>query len=193
MLRRFAFLLLLPLVALSAVAQRIAFYATYSLTHAGNAESGITQTANGTQNQYTTLNSSGYGGGVTLNIFRLPGLALGLDTHGATRTGIGNIDQALFGLKLSATKPLVHIKPYVGAGAGFMKTRARNASNVPQYVTPDSAFTTHYDFYQVFGGLDYPYKKVLDFRLIEVGGGSSFGMPQNISVFTVNTGVVLHF
>ncbi len=193
-LRALMIALLLTAAAASCAAQRVAFYATYSFTRAGNVEDGITQTATGLQNQYGTLNSSGFGGGATLYLFHLPGIAVGLDTRGATRTGLGNVDEALFDVKLSATKQLFHVKPYIGGGGGFMKTRARNVSDPASgFTDTDDSFTTHYDYYQGFAGLDYPLKKVLDVRLIEVGVGSSFGMPQNESVITINSGIVLHF
>lgn len=194
LLRAILFLAVVLVSGLSSSAQRVAFYGTYAFTHVGSVESGIVQTGSGLQNEYGSLNSSGFGGGATLYLFHLPGVAIGLDTHGATRTGVNNFDDALFGVKLSATRPLLHVKPYIGGGAGFMKTLARNTSNAASgFTTTIGGFAAHYDFYQAYLGLDYPLKRALDIRLIEVGAGSSFGRRDNVSVTSINTGIVLHF
>ena len=177
-----------------AVAQRVEFYATLAVTHAGDVPDGVIQTSTGFQEQYTSITTAGLGGGMTYNVFRLPAVSVGLDARGATRTGIGSLDDSLFGVKVAANVPVAHVKPYLEAGAGLMTTRAPNVSSATSgYQTTAGSFTTHYDYYEVLSGVDYPWKKVLDFRLIEIGAGSSFGASRNATVFSVNTGIVLHF
>jgi len=191
----FCFLVLLCVCqGRAAQAQRVEFYGTFAVTHAGNVPDGVVQTTSGFQAQYTELTTAQLGGGATYNVFRMPLVSVGLDARGATHTGIGSLDDSLFGVKVAANVPVLRVKPYIEAGAGLMTTRARNISSASSgETTTAGSFTSHYDYYEVLGGLDYPWKKVLDFRLVEIGAGSSFGNAPNASVFSFNTGVVLHF
>ena len=131
-----------------------------AVTHAGDVPNGVVQTASGFQQQFTDITTVGLGGGVTYNVLRLPVISVGLDARGATCTGVGSLDDSLFGVKLAANVPVAHVKPYVEAGAGLMTTRAHNISSPSSgYTTTAGAFTTHYDYYEVLGGMDYPWKK----------------------------------
>ena len=73
------------------------------------------------------------------------------------------------------------------APPGYLGTRTANAGNASQTVT------NHYAVYEVLGGVDLPWVKFVDFRLIEIGAGSSFGSSPNPSFYTVNSGLVVHF
>jgi hypothetical protein len=50
----------------------------------------------------------------------------------------------------------------------------------------------------ILRGIDSPLIKFVDFRVIELGGGTGVSIPgsssaPNTSLFTINSGVVIHF
>jgi hypothetical protein len=179
-------LLIAALVLFTAAAahgQVASIYVTYAPTH-------LTNVQTGTPPQYTTYWTSGVGGGVTINFLPLPVISLGLDFRGSTRPGTLGADTAQAGLKLTVHPPLIRIKPYVEAAAGYLGTRTVSTS-IPVGSTTNGTYIT----WEILGGVDYPLIHFVDLRLIEVGGGQGIntGTGINPSLFTVNTGLVLHF
>ena len=175
-------------------AQKVEFYGTLAFTHLSNVPAGEVQSPSGFQEQYTSITPVGVGGGITVNVLSLPLVSLGLDVRGMNRQGAGGAENALFGVKLTAKTPVAHVKPYMQGAAGFMVAHTRNVSSPASgMTTTDGQFASHYAMYEVLAGIDYPLRRVLDFRIIEIGAGSSFGTSPNTSVFSVNSGLVLHF
>jgi hypothetical protein len=98
------------------------------------------------------------------------------------------------GLKLGFHPPLIRLKPYIQASGGYVATRTVNVSTG----SAGGTFENKYAAWEVLGGVDIPLAPFFDFRVIELGGGTgvnAFGSSNqpNISLFTVNTGLVLHF
>jgi hypothetical protein len=162
-------------------AQVASIYVTYAPTH-------LTNVQTGNPPQYSTYWTNGLGGGVTLNFLPLPVISLGLDLRGSTRSRTPGADTAQAGLKLTVRPPAINIKPYVEAAAGYLGTRTVNAA-------AGGAASGTYLTWEILGGVDYPLMHFIDLRLIEVGGGQAIntGTGVNPSLFTVNTGLVLHF
>lgn len=178
--------LLVALVLFTAVAARgqaASLYVTYAPIHLTNVQTG----AGG---QYTSYWANGVGGGITLNFLPLPVVSLGLDLRGSTRPGTVGADTATVGLKLGIHPPVLRVKPYVQASVGYLGTRTFSSS-IPVGSTTNGTYIT----WEILGGIDYPVMHFVDLRLIELGGGQgiSTGSGGNASLFTVNTGLVLHF
>jgi hypothetical protein len=173
---------LVVLAAAAAHAQVASIYVTYAPTH-------LTNVQTGTPPQYTTYWTNGFGGGVTVNFLPLPVVSLGLDLRGSTQPGTPGADTGQAGIKLTVHPPAFNVKPYVEAAAGYLGTRTVSTS------TPGSTHNGTYLTWEILGGIDYPLVHFLDLRLIEVGGGQAIntGAGVNPSLFTVNTGLVLHF
>jgi hypothetical protein len=191
MYRRLIVAALVLLTAAVAHAQVASVYVTYSPTHISNAQTGsVFTTGAGNQPTYTTYWASGVGGGITLNFLPLPVVSLGLDLRGSTKPGTLGADTAQAGLKLGIHPPIIRIKPYVEAAAGYLGTRTFSTS-IPVGSTTNGTYIS----WEILGGIDYPLMHFVDLRLIEVGGGQgiSTGTGQNASLFTVNSGLVVHF
>ncbi len=185
----FAATLLIPIAAES---QAISVYGTFSPVHASNVETGINAS---NQEQFTSYWSNGFGGGVTLGLIPIGPIRLGFDFRGSTKSGLNGADTALAGLKFGIKVPLISLKPYVQASAGYLATRTANVSSG---ATPNTTFGNQYLAYEILGGLDYPLVHFVDLRLIEIGAGQgvnvfAFGSTANATIFTVNTGIVVHF
>ena len=159
-------------------------YVTYSPTHLSNVESGVNSS---NQTQYSDYWASGIGGGVTLNFLPLPAVSLGLDLRGSTKSGTNGADTALAGLKLGVHVPGLHLKPYIEGAGGYLATR----TYTPAGTTDNNKFLA----WEILGGIDDPIAHFLDWRVIELGGGQGIktGSGPNASLFTVNTGLVVHF
>lgn len=164
-------------------AQVASVYVTYAPTH-------LTNVQTGNPPQYTTYWANGVGGGLTFNFLPLPVISLGLDLRGSTRSGTPGADTAQAGLKLTVHPPVFNVKPYVEAAAGYLGARTVSTS-IPIGSTTNGTYIT----WEILGGVDYPLMHFVDLRLIEVGGGQGIntGTGMNPSLFTVNTGFVLHF
>ena len=200
---------LLLLTALAAApgahAQVLEAYATFSPTHASNIETGSVFTGTGYTEQYTSFFVPAIGGGVTLNFLQLGPVKLGFDLRGSTKPGTNGIDTALLGFKLAVKPPLLPIKPYVQVSGGYVATRTGNVStltNGAAVTTIGGTFTNQYAAFEGMAGVDYHLLPFVNLRLLEVGvgkgynSGISFGaanVSQNLTFFTLNTGVVLHF
>ena len=195
-LRAFATALILCLTV-AAHAQVASIYVTSSNLRSSNVETGVTYTAaNGYQDQYTNFWASGIGGGVTVNFLPLPLISLGLDVRGSTRPGTTGADTALVGIKFGVHPPIIRIKPYIQASAGYVATRTVNVSNInPSPGGNSTTFSNKYAAYEILGGIDYPLVHFVDIRLIEIGGGKVIlnGSTSNPNLLTVNAGLVLHF
>jgi hypothetical protein len=63
--------------------------------------------------------------------------------------------------------------------------------------TVGGTFANQYIAWEILGGIDYPLAKIIDLRIIEVGGGKGYDVlgaaNSNLSLFTVNSGLVVHF
>ena len=158
-------------------------YVTYAPIHLSNVQTG-------NQAQYTDFWASGVGGGVTINFLPLPVVSLGLDLRGSTKPGTVGADTAMVGLKLGIRPPVIRIKPYVQASAGYLGTRTYSTS-----IATNSTSNNDYITWEILGGIDYPLMHFVDFRIVEVGAGQGWntGSGGNANIFTVNTGLVLHF
>ncbi len=192
-MRRLSLLAALFVIALSGYvqAQVVSIYGTYSPTRVTGVQTGsVYNPPSGYQNEYTTVWANGFGGGVTLNFLPLPVISLGLDLRGSTRPGTVGADTALAGIKLGVHPPIIRIKPYIQASAGYLATRTVNQSTGLAGTT----FTNKYAVYEVLGGIDYPLVPFLDLRLIEIGAGQVIlNNSNNPNLLTINTGLVLHF
>jgi hypothetical protein len=194
-MRRYVLLAALIFLFSSGVnAQVVSIYATSSSGRFSNVATGAVSSGSGFQEQYTNFWAPGVGGGVTLNFLPVGPVRLGLDFRGSTRPGTVGADTAMAGLKLGFHPPLLRLKPYIQASGGYVATRTVNVSTG----NAGGTFENKYAAWEVLGGVDIPVAPFFDFRLIELGGGTginAFGSSNqpNISLFTVNTGLVLHF
>lgn len=185
-------LLLTATLGVSAArAQIVSVYGTFSPTHVSNIQTGAVLTSSGYTNQTTSLWTRGFGGGVTFNFLPIGPVALGVDLRGSTRLGTPGLDTAMAGLKLTLKPLVIPFKPYVQASGGYLATRTNNVSTG---VPPDSTFTNRYAAYEVFGGVDYKFLPFIDVRLLEIGVGKGYTSGNyNTTIFTANTGFVVHF
>lgn len=193
-MRRIFFLAALVFIASTiAHAQAVELYVTSSSGRFSNVATGVTSTS-GNQEQYTSFWASGIGGGVTVNFLPVGPVKLGFDLRGSTRPGTAGADTAMGGLKLAFNPPLIRLKPYLQASGGYVATRTVN-------VTPSlagSTFNNKYAAWEILGGVDIPLAPFFDLRAIELGGGTGLNVlgssnSPNISLFTLNTGLVVHF
>ena len=189
------FLLALLCASPHASAQAVEFFGTLSVNHLSQVPTGYLTAKGAEQEQFTSMTPVGMAGGVDLRLFSGAGVRVAAEARGATRPGLtGSMDNALFALKIGAHAPVLHVKPYVEGGAGFMSAHTANVSDAASArMTTTGSFASHFDIVEGFAGVDYPVGRFVDLRLIEVGAGSSMGATPNTSIFSVNTGVVLHF
>jgi hypothetical protein len=199
MRRNLLLAVLAPLFVACAHAQ-VAIYVTSSSDHLTDVQTGSVLTSGNYQEQYASYWTSGIGGGVTFNFLSLGPVKLGFDRRGSTHPDTVGADTAMGGVKVGFNPPLIHLKPYVEAAGGYVGTRTVNistsASDPSQPV--GGTFSNKYAAWEILGGIDYPLIKFVDLRLAEVGGGAGVNVPgipdgPCISLFTVNTGLVLHF
>jgi hypothetical protein len=194
MRRRFLLVALVVFFAAESHAQVASIYLTSSSGRFSNVATGAVSTDTGFQEQYASFWASGVGGGVTLNFLPVGPVRVGLDFRGSTRPGTVGADTAMVGLKVGFHPPLIRLKPYVQASGGYVATRTVNISTG----NAGGTFENKYAAWEILGGVDVPLMPFLDFRVVELGGGTgvnAFGSSNspNISLFTVNTGLVLHF
>jgi hypothetical protein len=191
-MRRFLPLLALLFAPLTQ-AQVLSLYGTFSDPHLTNLVDGAT----GNNATLTTIShfTPGFGLGATFGFLPIGPIHLGLDVRGSSKPGNDGSDLILVGPRLAAKLPGLRLKPYLQASAGYLRTRTTLVSSPLPAGTQE---TSTYAAYEIIGGLDYPLLPILDFRVIELGGGqgvSAFdsGDGHNTSLFTVNSGLVLHF
>jgi hypothetical protein len=186
--------LLLALTTAAAHAQ-VSLYVTSSNAHFSGVETGDALTSSGYQEQYATFWSSGIGGGVSLTFLPLGPVKVAFDLRGSTHPGTVGSDTAFGGIKVGINPPGLHLKPYIQASGGYIDTRTVNVSTNPSQ-TVGGTFDNKYAAWEILGGIDYPIVHFVDLRLIEVGGGQALGIlanGSNPSLFTINSGIVLHF
>ena len=189
--------LMAALLLLSAAAMRAQVAAVYVTSSSGrfsNVATGTILTTSGFQEQYTNFWTSGIGGGVTLNFLPVGPLKLGFDLRGSTHPGTVGADTAMGGVKAAFNPPLIHIKPYIQASGGYVATRTVNVTSG----TNGATFNNKYAAWEILGGVDVPLAPFFDLRVIELGGGTGVSVPgssntPNISLFTINSGLVVHF
>lgn len=202
-----------PLVFLAALlvflpsplcAQTLSVYGTVTTVHASNVYSGIQFSSPG-GTQYTGFWAAGVGGGVTVNVVRLPVGSLGFDLRGSVEPGPKGGNTALAGVKFGFHLPDSRLKPYAQASVGLLTTRTQDQSVIVNtapsgYMTVTSysgEVTSHYIAFEGLGGIDYGINPVVDYRIIEVGVGSGhrtgFSSGENATFLTINTGIVVHF
>lgn len=178
-------------------AQIFSIYGTVSIPHFSGVPTGYACNNSGCTTQTTSITPVGFGGGITLNFLPLPFVSLGVDLRGSTKPGTTGADTGLFGLKATFKPPVVKLKPYVQVSGGYFATRTPNVSTSPSppYTTYGGTYSNQGAMYEVIGGLDVPVVHFVDLRVIEVGGGQALGLFNNKSsgVFTINSGIVLHF
>ena len=188
-------LLLLPAAA---SAQVISIYGTFSGTNASGLVDG---NAGSISTGYTTTTTShfspGVGGGVTFGILPVGPVHLGFDLRGSTKPGSDGADLILAGPRLGLKLPAIRLKPYVEAAGGYLRTRT---TLVNSGLPSGTQLTAQYGAWEALGGIDYPLLPVLDLRLIEVGAGKGYEYSAagvsgtyTVSLFTINSGLVLHF
>jgi len=180
--------------------QVLSFYGTYSPAHVSTLTTAIDLVTGTTQ--YASLWTNGAGFGATARILRLGPATLGLDLRGTPKTGTPAIDTVLVGLKLGARLPLTRLKPYVQVSGGLLSIRNLIATTYPANTVSSSTANENDTAVQFIGGVDYPVRRFLDVRAIELGigeaqffnllGGSGTA-PPNHTLFTVNSGFVVHF
>ena len=178
--------------AIGVRAQVASLYVTSSTGRFSNIQTGVISTPSGYEEQYTSFWTSGIGGGLTLNFLPVGPIKLGLDFRGSTHPGTVGADTAMAGFKVGFNPPLIRLKPYLQASGGYVATRTVNVS------VNGATFDNRYAAWEILGGIDIPLAPFLDFRAVEVGGGTGINVPggastPNISLFTVNSGLVLRF
>jgi len=110
---------------------------------------------------------------------------LGSDSRLEFARGSYSSNALLFGLRLAAKPVAVPLKPYIQASLGMVHFNK----------TDLNASSTNLE-YRIAGGLDYTLLPHVDWRVIEIGGGSIFdynignGTHQGNSLTTYSTGVV---
>jgi hypothetical protein len=197
-MRRLLPLLVALLLVPSARSQALAAYVTLSPSHLSNIQTGAVYSVSGGYiNQTTSYTTVGVGGGITANFLPIGPIRLGFDLRGSTRPGTSGVDSALIGVKLGVHPPGLRLHPYIQASVGYLASRTTNVSTPPGQTSGQAGgtFGNQYAVYEILGGIDYPLVGPLDFRVVEIGGGSgiaNFGS-YNPAFFTVNTGLVVHF
>ena len=185
-------LLLSAMFCLPAHGQFVEVYGTLSIPHVSNLPTGsICNAQSACTEQYRSLTAVGFGGGVTLRLVPLGLVDLGLDFRGSDKPGTPGVQTGMVGFKVTAKPPVLHIRPYGQVSAGYFATSTPNAGGT----AGTAPFSNKGAAYEVLGGLDLPLLPILDVRVVEVGGGQAFGLfnSKTSSIFTVNTGLVLHF
>lgn len=199
---RLALLVAAPLLTPVLRAQIISAYVTSANTHLSNVQTGsVYSGAAGYQNQFTSYWTSGIGGGVTLGILPIGPVRLGFDVRGSTKPGTTGADTAFAGLKLGLKAPLIPIKPYVQVSGGYVATRTVNVSTSSIGGNAvGGTFTNQYAAYEVLGGVDFKLIPFVDLRAVEVGFGKGYNVggltasgTSSMTLFTINTGLVVHF
>jgi hypothetical protein len=185
-------------------------YFTSVNTHFSNIQNG--QTYNPSTATYTNLFTTSwpaqFGGGVTMDLIKGGPAHLGLDLRGSTNHSSTGADTVMFGPRLAAHVPIFHVKPYLAAEGGYVATRTNGSTTTVTgntIATSSVPITNRYAAWEAFAGVDYPLISHIDFRVVEIGTGKgylvtpgistiNFGNTNTqISLFSIDTGVVVHF
>ena len=118
----------------------------------------------------TSRNLGGVDFGAYYNVSRGPGMKLGADVRDTT-VHANNASLNIFSVALRVeSAPLTHeIRPYVEVAAGAATSKAQQ-----------SQIHTTRGMFGVFGGIDYPLTRHIDFRVVELGYGSVTTQNSNI-------------
>jgi len=197
-MRRLLPLLVLAISTSAAPAQVFSAYATFAGTNSSGLVNGNTgSVTTGYTTTTTTHFSPGVGGGVTFGILPIGPIHLGFDLRGSTKPGNDGADLVLAGPRVGLKLPVIKLKPYVQVSGGYLRTRT---TLVNSGLPAGTQLTAQYGAWEVLGGVDIPLLPVLDLRLVEVGGGKAYEFSAagvngtyTVSLFTVNSGLVLHF
>ena len=183
------------IVAFPCANAQVTIYGTFSSVHLSGVDTGVSLTSSGFQTNTDSFFASGIGGGVTLNFLHLGPAALGFDLRGSTRPGTPGADTAMAGIKLGLHPPRTRIKPYVQFSGGYLASRTPFRGSDPP--GPNATVSNKYAAYEVLGGVDYSVAHFIDVRVVEIGVGKAFdvgiGSSDNPTLFTINTGIVVHF
>jgi hypothetical protein len=190
--------ILLALFATAAHGQALSIYATYSPAHLSNVQTGAVYSAtSGYINQTTSYWSSGFGGGLTANFLPIGPLRIGFDLRGSVKPGSIGANYALFGVKVGVHPPVLKVRPYGQFSVGYLSSSTTNVSTAAGQTSGSigGIFGNKYAAWEVMGGVDYPLLSHLDARIVEIGAGGALniGGSYNPSLFTVNSGLVVHF
>ena len=141
----------------------------------------------------TSRNFGGLDFGAYYNISHGPGAKFGIDVRDTT-VHSNNASLNIFSLAARAeSAPLVHgIRPYAEIAAGAATSKAQQ-----------SQIHTTRGYFGVFGGVDYPLTRHVDFRIVEIGYGGVtvqnsfiYGSPNPIGssrMLQVSSGLVFRF
>lgn len=190
--------LLMAWCAGAAQAQIVSVYGTFSPVHVSGVASGSIPAGTGFTPQYASQWGSGVGGGVTFNFLPIGPVKLGFDLRGSTKFRAEGTDTAMGGFRVSLKAPLIPLKPYAQVSGGYVATYTANRGGVGNNQPNGGVVQNRYAAYEVIGGVDYSVFPFVDLRLAEVGVGRGydvFGSTNQtpMTLFTVNTGVVVHF
>ncbi len=174
-------------------AQIVSVYGTFAPVHLSNLVNGSTSSgAASTTSQW----NPGFGVGATFNVLPLGPVRLGLDIRESLKPFNDGYGLALAGPRLDVRVPLLRFHPYIEAAGGYLRTRTSLVNSPLPTGTQERA---NFAAYEVLGGIDYRAIPFFDLRLIEIGGGQGYsfsgsaGTGNNVSLFTISTGVVFHF
>ena len=139
----------------------------------------------------TSTNYTGGGVGVYDDFLHLGPVNLGLDLRGDyARESKSNYRSLLGGVRVAVKVPVVGLRPYVQASAGVGGSRAKGPFAVG---ITDVSFNNKLT-YEGFVGLDARVLPFIDWRVIEVGGGSGSKLGSTSpTIFNVSSGLVLRF
>jgi hypothetical protein len=194
---------LLPLSP-GARAQAFSVYALYTPAHLTDAIYTGTFLPNGsTVTQNFSAWTNGATLGATVRVVSLGPFILGVDLRGApSQIGTPGIDDLFAGVKLGVRLPRTPLKPYVQASGGLvdLRTTASTTNGYGNFYTFIQNVDKTTGAYIFFFGADYPLRRFLDLRVLEVGVGraapspfgSNNGSPDHV-LFTLNSGFVAHF
>ena len=155
----------LPLVfafAVTSVAHaQIGIYATYDAQHASDKDQNLA--AGISSSPHTWQNGPTFG--FYDDYLHAGPIRLGTDVRYDILHGDGSTRQGLLlGLRLAVKPPVLPIKPYIQASAGFEHTSHSN------FATSGTNGQ-----YRIAGGVDWTLLPRFDWRVVEVGRGSLFG------------------
>jgi len=171
-MRRFLLAPLFLVLTPTLRAQIVEIYGTVNAVHATNVPA---NNGSDTGNPLTTNTIYSFGLGGTFNFLSAGVAKLGVDVRGSDHTALG-------GIKLTVKPPVFRVTPYLQGSLGYL--------NVPHNSTDNK-----YAVAEILGGIDAPLTRILDYRVIEIGGGHAINSTNGSkpSFLTLTTGLVFHF
>ncbi len=193
---RFLLLAAIAFAPLAVRAQVLSVYGTFSDSHISGLINGNAINATGSYST-TTQWEPGFGLGATFGVLPVGPIHLGFDVRYTSKAGNNGDDLILAGPRLALKVPVIHIKPYIQASGGYLRTRTTLINSPLPLGTQERA---NFAAWEILGGLDYPLLRILDLRLVEIGGGRGYNVNAagvngvyNVSLLTINSGLVFHF